>query len=140
MSTNPTTIRAARLLIAQLGLTPDDLLWEPTDIPTFAEYVPKVAAAAGPGAQRTYGTYWAYIVTAFGDRPLDQVDATDIQTLMRQVVDLRIVRRSDRGGHSTAEHLLAAIRTIYVHAIRDEILSPHHNPAAEIPKPRRQTS
>ncbi|WP_086669010.1 site-specific integrase [Lentzea kentuckyensis] len=140
MSTNPTTIRAARLLIAQLGLTPDDLLWEPTDILTFAEYVPKVAAAAGPGAQRTYGTYWAYIVTAFGDRPLDEVDAIDIETLMRQVVDLRVVRRSDRGGLSTAEHLLAAMRTIYVHAIRDEILPPHHNPAAAIPKPRRQTS
>jgi hypothetical protein len=30
-----------------------------TLIPTLGEYLPKVISAAGPGANRTYGTYWA---------------------------------------------------------------------------------
>lgn len=140
MTTNINTVQAARLLLARLGLSPEDLLQRSADVPTFADYVPKVATAAGPGARRTYSSYWNQIVAAFGDTRLDQPDATDIEILMRQTMNTRIVRRTDRGGHSTGEHLLAAMRTIYTHAIRDDLLPAQHNPAAAIPKPSRQPS
>ena len=136
MSTDPKTVQAARLLIAQLGLTPQDLMWVPADIPTFAQYVPKVVAASGPGAARTYGTYWTRITETFGDRRLDEVTATDIEILKRQLVANRRIRRNDRGGQSVAEHLVSAMRAIYTQAINDNLLPPHHNPALKVAKPR----
>ncbi|WNV84866.1 site-specific integrase [Umezawaea sp. Da 62-37] len=140
MSTNPATVTAARHLLDQLGLTTEDLRWVPGDIPTVADYLPEVIAAAAPGARNTYGIYWTYILAAFGDRRLDQVTPTDIEALMRHHIAIRRVRSNDRGGHSTAEHLLAAMRTLYVHAVNDELLPPHHNPAARVRKPRRRPS
>lgn len=38
-------------------------------------------AAAGRGASRTYGTYWARMATAWGDRRLDEVYASDIEAM-----------------------------------------------------------
>ncbi|GAA2698442.1 MULTISPECIES: site-specific integrase [Actinosynnema] len=136
MSPDPKTVQAAQLLITQLGLTAEDLLRAPTDLPTFAQYVPKVVAASGPGAVRTYGTYWARIIEAFGDRRLDAVTATDIEALKQHLVANRRIRRNDRGGQSVAEHLVSAMRSIYTRAINDNLLPPNHNPALKVPKPR----
>ena len=50
----------ARRILAELGVTVDQLQTDdqPTpDMPTVAEYLPRVEDAAGPRAQRTYGTY-----------------------------------------------------------------------------------
>jgi integrase len=109
-------------------------------VPTLAEYLPKVIAAEGPGAQRTYSTYWDHILTAFGDRHLDQITATDIETLMRQVMATTIHRRNHQHGRYAGEHLIAAIRAIYTHAVADELIPPHRNPAAKVRKPRRPPS
>lgn len=138
LSTDPTTVRAARLLISQLGLTPEDLMWVPVDVPTFGDYVPHVIAASGTGAKRTYGTYWTRITETFGDRRLDDVTPSMIEGLMRRLVENRRIRRNDCGGHSVAEHLLAAMRAVYNRAINDNLLPPQHNPAGRVPKPRRR--
>jgi hypothetical protein len=135
LSTDPKTVQAARLLIAQLGLTPQDLMWVPADIPTFAQYVPKVVAASGPGAARTYGTYWTRITETFGDRRLDEVTATDIEILKRQLVANRRIRRNDRGGQSVAEHLVSAMRAIYTQAINDNLLPLTTTPPSRSPNP-----
>lgn len=138
MSTDPTTIRAAQLLLAQLGVTPDDLMWTSPDVPTIREYLPRVVAASGPGAKRTYGTYWTHLSDTFGHQRLDEITPTDIEGLMRHLVATRRIRRNDRGGHCVAEHLLAATRALYARAINDNLLPPHHNPAAKVAKPRRR--
>jgi site-specific recombinase XerD len=141
MTVDSTTIRAAQQLIAQLGLSPDDLLWTPpAAIPTIADYLPHVQAAEGPGARRTYSTYWDRILDAFGDRRLDQITATDIETLLRHVMATTVTRRNHQHGHYAGEHLIAAIRAIYTHAINDELLPAHRNPAAKVGKPRRPPS
>ena len=71
MTVDLDTIHAARVLLAQLNLSPDDLTWiPPATVPTLADYLPTVIAAAGPGARRTYGSYWRRIHAAFGDRHL----------------------------------------------------------------------
>jgi hypothetical protein len=85
---------ALRLLLAELGLTPDDLRRAASPIPTVAEYLPRVIAASGPGATRTYANYWTRFLESFGDRRLDEVTATDIEALMRQAVRDRVQRRN----------------------------------------------
>ena len=69
MPADPARIAIARQLLAQLGVTLADLR-EDLDlrpaVPTVGEYLPQVIAAAGPGAKRTYGTYWARMAAAFG--------------------------------------------------------------------------
>jgi integrase len=137
---DPATVRAASLLLQQLGVTVEDLLWTPVAVPTIADYLPNVVAAAGPGARATYSTYWNHLRTALGDRQLDQVSASDIEGLMRQAAAHRVKRRNGQDGVCAAEHLLAAMRAIYTRAIADGLLSPHHNPAARIAKPRRRPS
>ncbi|WP_433261640.1 tyrosine-type recombinase/integrase [Actinosynnema sp. CS-041913] len=138
MSSDPKTVQAARLLLAQLGVTPNDLMRIPVDLPTFAAYVPTVIAASGPGAVRTYGTYWTRIVETFGDRRLDEPAPSEIEALMRRLVATRTIRRNDCGGHSVAEHLVAAMRAVYNRAINDNLVPPNYNPADKVPKPRRR--
>ncbi|MGH3761354.1 hypothetical protein [Actinophytocola sp.] len=74
-------LSAARQALADLGVTVADL--QATDdgkpTPTLAEYLPTVIAAAGTGANRTYGTYWARMAAVWGDRRLDEIRASDIE-------------------------------------------------------------
>ena len=52
-------VDAALLMLRQLGLSPDDLVTVPEGrppVPTFAEYVPVVAAAVTDGTRRAYGS------------------------------------------------------------------------------------
>ncbi len=137
---DPATVSAARLLLHQLGVSIQDLMWTPVAIPTIAEYLPTVIAAAGAGASATYSTYWNHVRTTLGHRRLDQVTPSEIEGLMRQIAAQRVRRRNSRGGVCAAEHLLAAMRAIYIRAIADELLPPHHNPAARVAKPRRRLS
>ena len=140
MTIDTATVEAARLLLGQLGLTPDDLRWTPVITPTFAEYLPIVCAASGPGARRTYGTYWTHVLTAFGDRRLDQVTVTDVEILMRHVMSTHLERRNTRGGVYAGEHLLASLRALYTRAVADGLVDPRLNPAAQVSKPRRPIS
>jgi integrase len=140
MPTTPATVAAAQLLLRELGVTPDQLDWVPVEAPTIADYLPQVIAAAGPGARRTYGSYWTRILTTCGQRRLDEIHTSDIEALMRHAVVTRRHRRSDRGGTSSSEHMLRAFRAIYTLAVADGLLPPHHNPAAQVRKPRRPPS
>lgn len=52
---------AALVLLDRMGLSPQDLLAVPRErpvLPTFAEYIPVVAAAVTAGTRRAYGSYW----------------------------------------------------------------------------------
>lgn len=40
-------VEAARVLLEKLGVSPADLLRAGSDVPVFAEYVPRVAAVRG---------------------------------------------------------------------------------------------
>jgi hypothetical protein len=113
---------AARLLLARLGITPDDLLRGATPkpaVPTFAEYIPIVAGVVSAGTRRVYGSYWNRVLEPWAQRCLDEPRPSDIQQLVEQVKAQRVVRRNGRGGRSAAEHLVAASRGLacaYVHA------------------------
>jgi hypothetical protein len=73
MAAAPDSVDAAWRVLAELGVTITDLrddLRARRPMPTVAEYVPQVAAAAGPGARRTYGSYWTRMRMQWGERRL----------------------------------------------------------------------
>jgi hypothetical protein len=134
---------AARLLLARMGLSARDLLdTAPVrpPVPTFAEYVPVVAAAVGSGTRRVYGSYWNRILDHWAERRLDDPTPSEIKQLVEHTKHNVVARRNARGGRSAGEHLVAALRCLYRHAEHDGRISPADNPARKVAKPRRLPS
>jgi len=136
-------IEAARMLLEKMGISPADLLRTsagPSGVPVFADYIPRVSEAVSAGTRRVYGTYWNRVIRAWGPRPITSVTPLEISQLAEQVKADVVERRNARGGRGAAEHLIAALRCMYRHAIADGILTEAENPAARVPKPRRLRS
>jgi integrase len=137
---DPHRLVEARRLLAQLGVTVADLQTAEAaevQMPTVAEYLPQVIAAAGPGARRTYGNYWTRMAALWGDRRLDAIAATDIEALQRDAAATAVSRRNGRGGRHAGEHVIAATRAFFVRAIADGLIAAAASPAHQIAKPRR---
>jgi integrase len=139
MTPGPDQLTAARLALAELGVTVADLEphRHPDRPPTLGEYLPVVIAAAGTGANRTYGTYWTRMATAWGHRRLDEVLASDIEAMKNTAANTARSRRSSRHGRHAGEHVVAAARAIYNRAIADGHIDHKHSPAHRVAKPRR---
>ncbi|MFR9780539.1 tyrosine-type recombinase/integrase [Micromonospora sp. MS34] len=140
MPADPSCIVNARQMLAHLGLTPADLDAPPDPsrrMPTLAEYLPRVEAAASPGTRRTYGTYWNRMAAALGHLRLNEVTASDIEALMRQVTAGARTRRTGRQGRHAGEHVIAAARAVYRPAVADGYLPATDSPAHRVAKPRR---
>ncbi|WP_344931378.1 site-specific integrase [Saccharopolyspora gregorii] len=123
-----------------MGLSPEDLVAhpEPEQIaPTFADYIPKVAQAVSAGTKRVYGSYWNRVLEHWGRRRLDEPTALEIKQLAEHVKTHVIARRNARGGRGAAEHLIAALRCVFNHAVADGWIAEADNPAKRVPKPRR---
>lgn len=58
------TLAAAKLLLAQMGISPADLIVGTTVAPTFAEVIPQVRATLAPGTLRTYNAGLTRLVRA----------------------------------------------------------------------------
>jgi integrase len=149
MPADPARVALAHQVLTQLGVTLADLhaTSDPSiparpavAMPTIAQYLPRVTAAAGPGAARTYGSYWTRMVTAWGDRPVDTIAASDIEALQRQAIAVARNRRTSRGGRHAGEHVIAAARAVFNRAVADGLIDPISNPAHRVPKPRRLPS
>ena len=136
-------IAAARLLLEKMGIDPSDLLQDPAaspDIPTFADYIPRVSQAVSDGTRRVYSTYWNRVIEAWGPRLITSVSPLEISQLAEDIKANVVPRRNARGGRGAAEHLIGALRCMYNHAVADGLLSEAENPAARVPKPRRLPS
>jgi integrase len=136
-------LAAARLLLERMGISPAELLEVRAarpPVPTFAEYVPVVAAAVSAGTRRAYGSYWNRVVRAWGERRIDEPLPSEIEQLRAQVQADVVARRNARGGRSAAEHLVAALRCLYRRAVADGYVEAADNPAAKVAKPRRLPS
>jgi integrase/recombinase XerC len=134
---------AARLVLARLGISPEDLLSTPrnrSQVPTFADYIPVVSGAVTEGTRRMYGTYWNRILEHWAQRRLDEPTPSEIKQLAEHVRTQVVVRRNARGGRSAAEHLIAALRCLYRHAENDRYINAADNPAQKVAKPRRLPS
>ncbi|RAS69733.1 hypothetical protein C8D87_10132 [Lentzea atacamensis] len=132
---------AARLVLDRMGVTAEDLLNAvKPPAPTFGEYIPVVAAAVSDGTRRAYTPYWNRVLDQWADISLSDRTPTDIQRLVQHIKANLTVRRNTRNGNSAAEHLIAALRCLYRHAVNDDLIDERANPAAKVPKPRRQPS
>jgi site-specific recombinase XerD len=109
-------------------------------IPTLAEYLPRVRAAASPGTCRTYSSYWDRMNAVWGDWRLNDITASDIEALHRTCTTTAIIRRNARHGRHAAENLIAAARAVYNRAIADGLIDPRFSPAHRVRKPRRLPS
>jgi integrase len=141
MGVDAQRVATARRLLAELGVSVPDLLDRqdvgPAGLPTWEQYLPRVIAAAGPGATRTYGTYWARMATAWGHRTLLEVAASDIEALQYRAAASARSRRNQRSGRHAGEHVIAAARAVYNLAIADGLLPASASPAHRVAKPRR---
>ncbi len=136
-------VEAALLVLARMGLSPADLAAIPPPrkpVPTFAAYVPVVAAAVSTGTRRAYGSYWNRVIEHWGGRRLDEPTPSEIRQLMAYVKTHVVARRNARGGRSAEEHLVAALRCLYQRAVEDGLIAAADNPARKVAKPRRLPS
>ncbi len=136
-------IEAALVLLDRMGLSPADLTSAPAarhTVPTFAEYIPVIAATVTAGTRRAYGSYWNRITEHCGDRRLDEPTPSQILQLVTHARSHVVPRRNARGGRSAAEHLVAALRCVYRHAEDDGLIRAADNPARKVAKPRRLPS
>jgi integrase/recombinase XerC len=136
-------VDAALLVLERMGLSPDDLTAAPRDrpaVPTFADYVPVVSAVVTDGTRKAYGSYWNRVTEQWGTRRLDEPTPSDIRHLMTLVKANAVQRRNGRGGRSSQEHLVAALRCLYRHAEDDGLIGEKDNPARKVDKPRRLPS
>jgi integrase len=126
-----------------MGLSPDDLTAVPSSrpiVPTFADYVPVVAATVTPGTLRAYRPYWRRTVEQWGGRHLDEPTPSEIKQLVAYVKANAVPRRNSRGGRSAAENLIAALRCLYQRAVDDGLIDEKDNPARKVAKGRRLPS
>jgi integrase len=138
MTVDPARIATAQAVLAQLGVTVADLQRaQRPAVPTIADYVPQVMTAAGPGARRTYGTYWQRMATIWADRPLDTIAASDVEAMQHQMAATAQSRRNSRHGRHAGEHVVAAARALFNRAIADGLIDPGASPAHRVAKPRR---
>ena len=136
-------VEAALVVLKSMGLSLDDLTAVPRDraaVPTFAEYVPVVSGAVTDGTRKAYGTYWNRVAEQWGARRLDEPTPSDIRHLMTLVKAGAVQRRNSRGGRSSQEHLVGALRCLYARAEDDGHIGQRDNPARKVPKPRRLPS
>ena len=108
-------------------------------MPTFAKYIP-VVAAVSPGTRRAYGSYWNQVLEHWGGRRLEEPTPSEIRALMAYVKTHVVARRNARGGRSAEEHLVAALRCLYQRAVEDGLIAEADNPARKVAKPRRLPS
>jgi integrase/recombinase XerC len=140
-------IEAARILLARLGITPEELLAAGATaaphrrkMPTIAEYIDRVADAVTPGTRRVYDSYWRRVREVWGERRLDEPTPLEVKQLSERVKSAAITRSNSRGGRTAAEHLIAALRCLYKHAVADGLIAEEGNPAIRVTKPRRLAS
>jgi integrase/recombinase XerC len=136
-------VDAALLVLKSMGLSLDDLTAAPSNrppVPTFAEYVPVVAATVTPGTLRAYRPYWRRTVEQWGGRHLDEPTPSEIKQLVAYVKANAVPRRNSRGGRNAAESLISALRCLYQRAVDDGLIDEKDNPARKVDKPRRLPS
>jgi integrase/recombinase XerC len=136
-------VDAALLVLKSMGLSPADLTAAPASrppVPTFAEYVPVVAATVTPGTLRAYRPYWKRTVEQWGDRRLDEPTPSEVKQLVAYVKANAVPRRNSRGGTHAAENLISALRCLYNRAVDDGLIEEKDNPARKVDKPRRMPS
>jgi integrase/recombinase XerC len=155
--TDVALVEAARLMLARMGLRPEDLLTDaPLDgavvsggargvggarVPTFGEYIETLMQVRPPGFD-VYKHYWNRITATWSERRLDEVTPSDIERFITAMRDNDVIRtkKNYRGGRVAAMHAVSAFRSLYNRAENDGLITPAQNAARRVAKPRRAPS
>ncbi|CCF63608.1 tyrosine-type recombinase/integrase [Nocardia cyriacigeorgica] len=142
MSASPTaeTVAAAKLLLAQMGISPADLVTAGPQVPTFAEAIPAVRAGLSPGTLRTYNVHFNRLLDTWGHRRLDEPTKTELDEMAATIQAGARINRASRGGASAVEHFVGTVRCLYRYAEDHGWIRPGDNPARELTRPTRRPS
>jgi integrase/recombinase XerC len=140
-------VEAARLLLARMGVRPEDLLAAPHQqparqrLPTFTEYIAALIAGRPPGP-RVYFPYWRRIDAMWGALRLDEPTPSQIRAFLADMKanDVVTSRSNYRGGVGAERHMIGAFRYLYRRAEADGLITAAENPAQKVQKPRRLVS
>jgi integrase len=80
------------------------------------------------------------VLAPWGGRRLNEPTPLEIRELAESVKANAVRRRNSRAGRTAGEHLIAALRCIYRHAVADGLIAETDNPARRVEKPRRLAS
>ncbi|WP_218018205.1 tyrosine-type recombinase/integrase [Nocardia shimofusensis] len=138
-------VTAVRMMMERLGVTVDELTrtGPPHQVPTFAEYIPVVAASIPAGKTRDHlSTYWNKILAQAGwaEKALTEPTTADLRDLCEQIRQVRVIRRSDRGGNDVIRHVIDSLRRLYLHAEDNRVIDPRDNPTTRLRRPKQQPS
>ncbi|GGN90676.1 hypothetical protein GCM10011610_49970 [Nocardia rhizosphaerihabitans] len=89
---------AARLLLAQMGITGADLVDTAPAAPTFAEVIPRVRARLSAGTARTYGTHFDLLESRWPDRSLTEPTRHELEELDALILRFHLETACRRGG------------------------------------------
>ncbi|WP_433662350.1 hypothetical protein ACQPW1_09450 [Nocardia sp. CA-128927] len=107
------TLAAAKLLLAQMGISPADLVAGTTVVPTFAEVIPQVRATLAPGTLRTYNAGLTRLEGTWPERRLDEPTKADFEEMARASRPARgsIVPRAGVPARSSTSSARRAVST-----------------------------
>lgn len=131
-------LNAARVMLAGMGISVEQLIGTNSSaakMPTFNEYVSRVAMAVSVGARNAYEPYWRRILGVWGSRHIDQLSPLEVKQQAECVKAGAVVRRNSRGGRSAAEHFIGALRCLYRHAAADRLMREADSPALRVESP-----
>lgn len=134
----PMTQPSAHLQPSMLDTCAGDFGRSPAGSPRFREYIDQLCAKVPPTTLATYESAWRAISEVWGDRELREPTTREIEELVNVHQVRSRGRANSRGGHGAAENLLSALRRLYKHAERDNLIDPSSNPASAAKLPSRR--
>jgi hypothetical protein len=97
--------------------------WTPADSADLPRLHPDRRRRVRPGTRRVYSSYWNRIDKHWGERRIDEPTPSDIRQFLVDMQSELVMRRSGRGGHSAAEHMIAALPCLYRRAEEDGLIT-----------------
>lgn len=100
------------------------------------DYVPVAMGAVSENTRKGWATYSRRIVTAWGDREMASVLATEIEAEARLVQEQALRRAVSVSGTGAREGFISCCRAVWARAVADGVCP--RNPAASVKKPPRR--
>ncbi|MEV6646893.1 tyrosine-type recombinase/integrase [Amycolatopsis sp. NPDC051371] len=125
---------AAEIVLAKLGLSLDQIagLSKTRVMPTFAEYVPQVAKTMPESSSKTWRYYWQVLVDEWGDRPIDEPRASEINQLANLVQQRAAAKPQSSTGRGARSLFIDAVKCLYRCAAGDKLITLAESPVAAI--------
>lgn len=109
-------------------------------VPTFEQFQRRAVAACTPHQKTAYVPVWRQASLSLGHRPLDKITVLDLRILQQRAVENAAQCATSRGGRYAGERAVRALRALFKMAEQDNWIEHRHNPAAQLPLPRRKPS